>query len=548
MQNINSNYRDQTFKSKTLITKNSRKDLKKSTKNEKKLYEKTDKDKILRLIASPLLLIEEKNTLHKYKQRISNNCVAVKYYFSKGCNNFGRLYAEGSISLQNFRKEIRHTLAKNIYDEIDMVNAHPTLLSQYCEKNNIECIFLKDYVDNREIWLNEIIDFHNISRNCAKKLVLKLCYLGNYVIEEEENFHRCFICYEIQKTVNVKNIKVCESCFSKCKKFGGNIESCLIDLYYEHYNLNYDAELTLEVLEEIVNDIFPIELDKKLPKLIDFAKELKFIATLISRIETDIFDIVEKDDTKTHKISSILSMTAQVIEHNCLMSMNKFFDVNGFKVGVYCFDGLMVEKENGKKITDDLLKECSNYVKKETGYIIKLEVKPMDRDIDISELSEFVDEDKDVLREYEASASYLRSTREVQEKLFILENPDYFRFCQGNLYVFNENTGMYETNIEALNYYIVKHQKYFKKEIIIGKDRIIIKNYGRDANLMTKVLPFVKLSSKANDWIENTSQTSLGYLLFKNGIYNMEKGTFTKGFNSSIVFHKRISSFFPRKK
>lgn len=497
----------------------------------KTLYEKVDRNKILRLIASPELTDDEKNALHKYKQKLSNLYVPVNYYFSKGAMDFGRLYAEGSLSLQNFRKGIRHTLADNVYDDIDMVNAHPVLLVQYCDKNNIECNLLRDYVENREDWLNEIIDFHNISRDCAKTLVLKLCYLGNYEIDDEDNgTNRCCICHQFQQTFIINNGHVCKSCqhegFKRLADSGqtqSNLELFLIDMYHEQWNTEVCQDTTLEILNDLVDDCYPSHSGQKLKKLEKFAKELKIIAEQVYKFEKDVYDIVVNDDSKPNKKSSVLSMIAQILEHKCLMSMSNFFESLGFKVGVYCFDGLMVEKKVNKLITDDLLKKCSNYVKKETGYKISLDIKPMNQGFEIPDLSEYVDDDKD-----------------VQEKLFILENPNYFKFCGGELYVFNELTGRYENNIEALNHYIIKHHNYFMKEIVVGKDKSIMKSYGRDSSLMSKVLPFIKEASRADEWIEATANTSLGYLLFKNGIYNMKTGIFTKGFDPLIVFHERV--------
>lgn len=117
-----------TVKSKTIWNSND--------KPIKTLHEKIDKDIILRILTSPELTDDKKNASHKYKRKISNRYVPVNYHFSKECDSFGWSYTENSLSLQNFRKGIRHALAKHTYDDIDMVNAHPVLLSQYYVKNN----------------------------------------------------------------------------------------------------------------------------------------------------------------------------------------------------------------------------------------------------------------------------------------------------------------------------------------------------------------------------------------------------------------------------
>jgi phage/plasmid-associated DNA primase len=70
-------------------------------------------------------------------------------------------------------------------------------------------------------------------------------------------------------------------------------------------------------------------------------------------------------------------------------------------------------------------------------------------------------------------------------------------------------------------------------------------NYGETSSLMKRVIPFVNTAAKDDEWLERTENTSLGYLLFKNGIYNMKTGKFILGFNPKIVFHNRIPWDFP---
>ena len=282
------------------------------------LYERVDKDKILRLLSSPELTDDEKNALHRYKQKILNNYVPVNYFYSKTCNNFGRLYAEGSISLQNFRKGIRHALADSLYDDIDMVNAHPVLLSQYCEKNNIKHKLLKDYVDNREVWLTNIMDFHCVSRDCAKKLILKLCYLGNYEIDpEDDNINRCCICHRFQQTEYINNGNVCHFCknegfkrLNDANKTIVDFDLFLIDLFNEFHGMNVCVNTSLKQLNDLIDEFYPPQLNKnfKLKKLEIFAEELKFIAECVYKIEKDISLIVKNDMNKLYKKSSVLSI------------------------------------------------------------------------------------------------------------------------------------------------------------------------------------------------------------------------------------------------
>lgn len=121
-------------------------------------YEKIDINILDKLINSNLLkdtfknpfvnYSNEKNQLQHYKELIQNGKACVKYEKSKN-NPFGRSNPVHSLGLFSIRRELRHTLAKKNYIDIDINNCHPTILCQICEHNNIECSLLKDYVTNR---------------------------------------------------------------------------------------------------------------------------------------------------------------------------------------------------------------------------------------------------------------------------------------------------------------------------------------------------------------------------------------------------------------
>ena len=104
----------------------------------------------------------------KNKQPINN----VSYLPSKNLKNMGRLFAQ-SASLQNLPKEIRGAIGTNYYD-IDMVNCHPTLLLQYCNKNDIKCDNLVYYVNNRDEVIKKIMNDYNFNKGDVKELFLSV--------------------------------------------------------------------------------------------------------------------------------------------------------------------------------------------------------------------------------------------------------------------------------------------------------------------------------------------------------------------------------------
>lgn len=116
--------------------------------------------------------------------------IHTKYAFSKSLKTAGRLFAQNS-SLQGLPREIRNALAFGKYYDIDMKNAHPTILYQYCKSKGIGCEYLEKYVKNREVIINEISKDNNIPAEGIKQKILKALnggYTYNYKSSFLDNF------------------------------------------------------------------------------------------------------------------------------------------------------------------------------------------------------------------------------------------------------------------------------------------------------------------------------------------------------------------------
>ncbi len=101
----------------------------------------------------------------------NKNKYKVNYKYVNG-KDFGRLQSRDP-SLQRIFNAFRGLLCyENMYD-LDMNNAHPKILINLCRKHNIPHNILKDYIENREEWLEQIsIDF-KVDRKEAKAFILK---------------------------------------------------------------------------------------------------------------------------------------------------------------------------------------------------------------------------------------------------------------------------------------------------------------------------------------------------------------------------------------
>ena len=72
------------------------------------------------------------------------------------------------LSLQNISRKIRHTIAKEYYFDVDIKNAHPTLLEWYCEQKGLKHTSLSDYIDNRDAYLELLQEEKQWDRYTAK--------------------------------------------------------------------------------------------------------------------------------------------------------------------------------------------------------------------------------------------------------------------------------------------------------------------------------------------------------------------------------------------
>lgn len=99
----------------------------------------------------------------------------VPYFYGTHSDGKGRRFAAGGRSLQSIPREIRWYIAGHLYVDIDMVNAHPSIMVHLCElaaADGIRCDHLKHYVANRDQLL-ESLGSEGMDRNAAKKFILE---------------------------------------------------------------------------------------------------------------------------------------------------------------------------------------------------------------------------------------------------------------------------------------------------------------------------------------------------------------------------------------
>lgn len=95
-----------------------------------------------------------------------------------GRMGYGRYYSS-PMGLERLEKQIRGTLCRGLYDDVDIVNCHPTLIVQYAkEHHHLEMPHLTHYTMNREAVFALLKKEFYLSKEEVKIYLLKIMYGG----------------------------------------------------------------------------------------------------------------------------------------------------------------------------------------------------------------------------------------------------------------------------------------------------------------------------------------------------------------------------------
>lgn len=227
--------------------------------------------------------------INKLKKMLSNcrkNGIQ-KTEYNQSKKGRGRYYVKG-VGLSNLTREYRALLAKKNYYDLDIVNCDPTLLSQFCEKHlpSVDIQNLKNYVENRDSLLLELMNKNNIKKEEAKQIILTISKGGNndydklankpeWLINMKNEFEKIgeeiLTIYKEEKEYCRKQRKYPKSLWgSVCSILIQDVENNIIqelDKYLTSKNFNVDVlifdgvlvrndkQLTPEILNELSDHI-----------------------------------------------------------------------------------------------------------------------------------------------------------------------------------------------------------------------------------------------------------------------------------------------------
>jgi hypothetical protein len=188
------------------------------------------------------------NLPNKYLQLSSHGIVNTSYH-QVGGRSFGRMFAN-DVSLQGICREIRHTIAGEFYTDLDIINCHPVILLWLCNKHDIVCDRLTEYVSNRDEFINELVELNKdsgVDADKVKEIFLSLIN-GGYTSYNELKHKSKFIKRFRTETIDILD----EMCLKYPKEYEYRLISNPLNPKGSTVNsimCNVENEILMNILE-----------------------------------------------------------------------------------------------------------------------------------------------------------------------------------------------------------------------------------------------------------------------------------------------------------
>jgi len=376
-----------------------------------KLYEIFNDSQLTKLITSKHLLTtqwlnidNEKQQLENYQQQatqytFNNNTIdykllPVKYKRALGFS-FGRVYPIKSLGLCTLRKEIRHTIGKGIYVDIDIENAHPNLVYQMCTSNDVKLPCLGNYISNREDILNQTMLTYKVDRDTAKNLFIIILYFGSF------------------KT------------------------------WLENYKLDAKLQPT-DFIKQLINEraIYG--------KFIEDRNDDIFLEIQKAKTKKHLLEYNEH--------ASTVSIWCQEVECRILSTLYDYCIGKKYivkHIGVLAYDGMMLE---ASKYKDSILNEFSKLIKESMGYELIFTTKALNKDYDLAipykNPIESVTDDDDITEDEETGGTQDINMK-TQDRAFFkqletlghIQCAEIYHKLHPNNYIYSTISGWYSYNM-----------------------------------------------------------------------------------------------------
>jgi len=163
----------------------------------------------------------------------------------------------------------------------------------------------------------------------------------------------------------------------------------------------------------------------------DFYQEVRAIQDAVAINRPDLFKLAKKNSKNGNENGSCINYQLCEIENKILQCMYNELVKQNIKVGTFCFDGMMVEKD---KVCLKALEKC---VYDTLNIQIKLSIKPMTLGIKVEEVKEADYIEKTVPQTHEEIGKYLVNKFMTDGNIFYYSKKDL-------VYIFNETNCLFE--------------------------------------------------------------------------------------------------------
>ena len=327
------------------------------------------------------------------------------------------------------------------------------------------------------------------------------------------NLAKSALCKNIYHDIDIVNCHfvLAEQVFKKynlkCKKlshFNKNRED-VFQYMYDTYDLNRKQ------CKKIYVKLLYMESNKpkqsfEYPEVYDFYREIdtnkQIVCNDIKNNKYRTKAITEKGEDYYNINGTAFAYQLQTIECTILLYMKEWFEKRKYIIGALIHDGLHIEKLKDKPITEDLLSDLSDDIYNDcNGWDVELVEKEF---ATIEELEEIVVCDND-MEAGQLFSDYIKN--------------DYIE-CEGRTFIKDRDIWC-EKNERDTKKKLIQYMTAFEIKKKNDKDELI--PYSKNQKGCNAILQFT-YPNPDDDFVEDLWKSNIGYLCYKNGVYDFKQG------------------------
>jgi hypothetical protein len=390
----------------------------------------------------------------------------------------GRRFAKNS--LQGISRKLRHTLAKDIYYDLDIGNAHPTFLQQLCKTMKFDHPVLDSYIQNRDSLLTSWIGVE------TKKFNKDDNQWDTVVLSEKDDVKQYFL---------------------KILNGGGNGKTNCSEL-----NEFYQCQ------QIFLNTFFSHS---------DY-KRFRDRANNRAREKKEQFGEKSFSNPKGTALNYYLCE----VEDQVLTLVEEFLSERNIEYGTLSFDGLMVYQKDVPDVSA-LLRDMEEWLLEKMEYSIQLKHKVMDEGIDVSDL--IVEDGKEKQRIVQHNKQAGDLLYEELKDTIKYSNKQFYR--KVNL---RWVTGDEEMKSDIRRYVMESDLWKLNSK---GEKVPYSQNASTARDIVTVILDNA-VAFRDDQFEDKLFESSRGKVLFRNGYFDMKHGKFYDAshpsYDNSIAFVEDI--------